>query len=198
MTQLQMETTLAVLGDDLRYPIEKMFRRFNLKTLLAIPVLFAAAFLAAPYFFSPRKRVIEAGGELHTNETFGFDLNGNAWYGVLYTPPAETSAINAAVFPRDARFDAAIAQAVNKIDTLEYLGLEGNSLDLAAVRELSNNTRLREINLLSTNVGDAEMLALASIPTLECLTIFKTNVTATGVKRFSNLRPDVNLVNWYR
>ena len=104
-----------------RYSNIEMQRRFSLRILLTIQVASAILMLILGYLYSPRQRILRAGAELHTNQTFGFDLNGNAWHGVMGERPGKTSAVNAAVFPRNAHFDSAIEESLNRISTIEYL-----------------------------------------------------------------------------
>jgi len=95
---------------------------------------------------------------------------------------------------QDALLDDSVLVDIGKFTELTRLRLSHNELTDRTVAKLAGLKKLERLNLYSNpGITDASVDVLASLPELKRLDVWKTGITAKGMARLHELRPDLEL-----
>ena len=93
----------------------------------------------------------------------------------------------------DTQISDSVAALVKKSTKLKVLKLANTKVTNSLVKEIAANPTLEVLVLHSTGITDDAMMDIASIPNLKKVFLWNSKVTAAGVKKLSEARPELEV-----
>ena len=174
--------------------------RFSLRSLLLIAPLLAVVIAAVFRPPSAIEQLQSVGIEVVPHDQLWFDMIGNIM--VTRSDGSEEvvedpAAAGGVFYPPQTRVTVDMVRDLHQLETLKVVGLHGCTLEPGVLQQVARCDSVELVGLTNSNAADEELLALTAIPALKCVDIHRSQITAKGIAKFYQQRPDVTLWNWY-